>query len=82
MHRLARFGGGIAALLPSLFLATVAAVAGNAAANEQPSYRRGDVSRNPETGGLENILLAVDPALDAGQCRLLIPALKVSKYNC
>ncbi len=56
-------------------LLLVAAVGGQTVAG----VRRTDVTRNPETGGLENILVALDPALDGGQCRLILATLKVTQ---
>jgi len=41
------------------------------------AVRRGDITRNPETGGLENILVELDKALESSQCKNILASLKV-----
>ncbi len=41
------------------------------------AVRRGDITRNPETGGLENILVELDQALESSQCKNILASLKV-----
>ena len=71
--------GGVV-LWPLLLAAAFATPGGRgAAADDGSPHRRGDVSRNPETGGLENVLVEVDPALESSQCRQILSALKVRR---
>jgi hypothetical protein len=44
------------------------------------AVRRGDITRNPETGGLENVLIELDQALESSQCKNILASLKVCRY--